>query len=213
MNIQRVIVFDTETTGLIKKKCNNLEDQPHIVQFSYVIHNVVTKTDTKIVDKIIKLPSNVTMCDECINIHKITNEMSQTVGVEIDEVLKGFYEDLLICDLCVGHNISFDLSMIKIELERLIIKEKEKNEKVQHLERQLRYLDFNDMYYCTMKNSINLCNIPIRPNSSYMKFPRLIELYKKLFDKEPTLELHNSLNDVYVCLECFYKLYFRENYI
>jgi hypothetical protein len=103
--------------------------------------------------------------------------------------------------------------MIKIEIERLLIREKEKKEKIQYLERQIRYLERNETYYCTMKNSINLCNIPIRPNSSYLKFPKLIELYKKLFEREPTLDLHNSLNDVYVCLECFYKLYFHENYI
>ena len=35
-------------------------------------------------------------------------------------VLKDFFDDFRNCDLLVGHNISFDINMVKVELLRLI---------------------------------------------------------------------------------------------
>ena len=58
-----------------------------------------------------------------------------------------------------------------------------------------------------MKKSIELCNI-IKYNATgkqYLKYPKLSELHKKLFDYEPN-HLHNSYNDVLVTLRCFMKL-------
>jgi hypothetical protein len=38
------------------------------------------------------------------------------------------------------------------------------------------------------------------------KFPRLDELYGKLFDTPLPKEMHNSIVDVLVCLRCFLKV-------
>jgi hypothetical protein len=60
--------------------------------------------------------------------------------------------------------------------------------------------------YCTMKESIELCNIE-RENKrgKYLKYPTLSELHNKLFGVIPK-NLHNSLNDVLISLRCFLKL-------
>ena len=42
---------------------------------------------------------------------------------------------------------------------------------------------------------------------SFAKFPKLVELHQKLFDVVPK-KMHNSLNDVVVCLRCYYQLEF-----
>ena len=42
-------------------------------------------------------------------------------------------------------------------------------------------------------------------NQVVSKFPKLIELYKKLFNEVPN-NLHNSLNDVLVCFRCYFKM-------
>ena len=52
----RVLVFDTETTGLPKTKILNkymLELWPYIVQLSYIIYDIDTNTIVKIKDCII----------------------------------------------------------------------------------------------------------------------------------------------------------------
>ena len=58
-----------------------------------------------------------------------------------------------------------------------------------------------------MQDSIDLCNIEAKDKfgKTYIKFPKLIELYQKLFNVTPK-NLHNSLNDVIVCLRCFIKM-------
>jgi len=66
--------------------------------------------------------------------------------------------------------------------------------------------DEGKKYYCNMKNTISLCNI-IRTNSrgSYKKYPSQEELHFKLFETTPK-NLHNSFNDVLVCLRSYIKL-------
>jgi hypothetical protein len=62
-------------------------------------------------------------------------------------------------------------------------------------------------YYCTMQESIEICNIKMKDKygKEYLKFPKLIELHEKLFNSLPN-GLHNSLNDILICLRCFYKI-------
>jgi DNA polymerase III epsilon subunit-like protein len=52
------------------------------------------------------------------------------------------------------------------------------------------------------------CDEPttIKPQNIRKKFPRLNELYSKLFDDVLPEDLHNSIIDVLVCLRCFLKV-------
>ena len=109
------LVFDTETTGLPKSKFLNndtLDSFPHVVQLSYIIYNTKTNNIEKIRDFIIKLPDNFVMSEECINIHGITNEMSQKKGVSIYEAIDEFIEDVNNASMVVAHNLEFDLKLI-----------------------------------------------------------------------------------------------------
>jgi DNA polymerase III epsilon subunit-like protein len=207
----QIVVLDTETTGLLPKsielKSENLHLFPYIVQFSYVIYDTSSNTIIKTVDNIIKLPLNVIISEENSNIHKITNEISQSQGIEIRLAINEFMEDLKNTDLIVAHNLEFDINMLKIEFYR----EAAVSENIIDKNNYLNFLDsFVDSkkLYCTMKNSINLCNIKmksIKNGREYLKFPRLNELHIKLFCFSPR-NLHNSLNDVLVCLRCYFML-------
>lgn len=212
MAYQNVIVFDTETTGLPNWKSVELSVQPHIIQFSYLVYNIPTQSISKIVDEIIKIPEDVVISDFCINLHKIDQNISQSRGKDIISVLNDFYEDLLKCDLCIAHNIKFDSFMIRTELKRIKEKINDCN-KIQELERKLRYLKRCDKYYCTMMNSINICNVYFPLPSKKLKYPKLIELYQHFFTNitNDKIQLHNSLYDVYICLRCFMKLYYDKD--
>ena len=109
-------------------------------------------------------------------------------------------------DYIVGHNISFDLNMIRAELNRLIVNASNV-EQDSEFQTHLTIINTSKNIYCTMKESIDLCAIQTKDKfgRSYNKFPKLIELYQKLFNITPN-NLHNSLNDVIVCLRCFMKL-------
>ena len=216
----RVLIFDTETTGLPKTKLLTKEVLhllPFIVQFSYVIFNTVTNRMELIQDHIIKIPLNVDISEESINIHGITKEISFTKGKELKDILFQFREDYESCDLIVGHNLSFDINILKMETMRLI--ETSVYFEKLYFEEFLAKLivessNNSKKHFCTMKVSIDFCNIKKidKKGKEYNKFPKLSELYEKLFGVEPK-HLHNSLHDVLVCLRCFYKIEYKKDLV
>jgi len=207
----RTLVFDTETTGLPTTKILNpdtLHLWPHIVQFSFVIHDDVKNDIVESKDYIIKVDEEVNISEESTKIHGITNEISQTKGVSIEHVLNIFFSHLKNADMLVGHNISFDINMVKIELLRIIYL----NHSISHRDRvyiknNLHYFTNFKNIYCTLQESIEFCDIKAtdKYGKTYVKWPKLLELHQKLFETIPN-NLHNSFNDILVTLRCFMKL-------
>ena len=205
----RVLVFDTETTGLPKTKIispDTLSLWPHIVQFSYVIYDTDANDIVVTMDSIIKVDQNVVISEESIGFHGITNEISQTKGIKLNQALNIFCKYLKTADILVGHNIIFDIQMVKVELLRFIYSDMT-DEKSRKYKNYLHSLTNFANVYCTMQNSIEVCNIKMvnRFGEEYNKFPKLIELHQKLFNSIPN-NLHNSFNDILVTLRCFVKL-------
>ena len=211
----RVLVFDTETTGLPKSKIispDTLDQWPHIVQFSYIIYDTELMCMAEVFDYVAKMKQNVIIPAESTAIHGITNVISEKVGIPIEEILNEFFYYIQTVDTIVGHNVSFDVDMIKIELLRMIYSGKLSHGKSMVCKQNLHYITNFKNIRCTMKESVNLCKIPAidRFGKSYLKYPKLIELYKKLFDTEPN-NLHNALNDILVTLRCFIKINFKKD--
>ncbi len=211
----KILIMDTETTGLPKTKTLNDESLalwPHIVQFSYIIYDTEFTKIIKVSDHVIKIPENINICEEVSNIHGITNFISQNSKFYIDKILIQFINDYLIfeVDLIVGHNLSFDINMVNVELMRAInpiIDTLDKRKMSQFLDNMNDMKDDPKKLYCTMKKTITLCNLKLKSKfgKEYLKFPKLNELHIKLFNSSPR-NLHNSLNDVLICLRCYYML-------
>lgn len=188
----RILIFDTETTGLPKERNSSIYDSnkwPYIIQFSWMIFNTELSVIEDEGDYIIKLPSHIEISQESINIHKITRETSENCGYDIRTILFEFKLAINKCGLCVAHNIDFDKKIIQVEAKRNNI-----------------IIDFPKSY-CTMQNSIDLCKLE-RTNSKgekYFKFPKLSELHEHLFGRVPK-NTHNAKVDIIVCLRCFYKI-------
>ena len=177
---------------------------PFIVQFSYIIYDTTTNEILKSYDEIVKLEEGLQIPEESTQIHGITNEMSREKGKMVKGVLNDFFCDLQSADLLVGHNVSFDINMMKVELLRII------SETETELNPEKKHFDFLTNYkniYCTMQESIELCDI--KKTNKFgrieLKWPKLSELHQKLFDSTPN-NLHNSYNDILVTLRCFEKI-------
>ena len=206
----KFLVFDTETTGLPKTKFispTTLKLWPHIVQFSYIIYDSSLNDITESRDCVIKLPEDILIPEDSSKIHGITNDISHQKGVNINNVLDDFFYHLKNVDKLIGHNIEFDINMLKIELLRTINDKDILYEQNKLCKQNLHYLSNYKNITCTLKDSITYCNIQSidKFGKPYLKYPKLIELHEKLFDKSPN-NLHNSFNDILVTLRCFMKL-------
>jgi DNA polymerase III epsilon subunit-like protein len=209
-----VLVFDTETTGLPKTKLineNTILDWPHIVQLSYIIYDTEDNKIIKISDSIINIPDNIALSKESIAIHGVDRNKMTELGKSIRDVISEFLTDINFIDLIVGHNIEFDINMIIVEIYRCMLNNDNSDTKEINLPIvvQLQYMN----KFCTMKNSMKLCDIKktnINTGKEYLKYPSLTETYNKLFGIKPN-NMHNSLNDIYACLRCFYKLKYNKD--
>ncbi len=206
----RFLVFDTETTGLPKTRFISpftLHQWPHIVQFSYIIYDSSLNNIVESKDYIIKVPESILIPDDSSKIHGITNQISLDKGVPINDVLSEFFHDLREVDTLIGHNIEFDVNMVKVELLRLINKNSLAEEQSKLYKYDLHFLTNFKNVSCTLKDSIQLCNIQSidKYGKPYLKYPKLVELHEKLFNQCPS-NLHNSFNDILVTLRCFMKL-------
>lgn len=206
----KFLVFDTETTGLPQTKFINpftLHQWPYIVQFSYVIYDTLLNDIVESKDYVIKVPESILIPEDSTKIHGITNEISQKKGIPINKVLNEFFYYLRGVDKLIGHNIEFDLNIVKVELLRMINAGLLTTEEIKIYKYDLHFLTNYQNISCTLKDSIEFCNIQLidKKGKSYLKYPKLVELHEKLFNKSPS-NLHNSFNDILVTLRCFMKL-------
>ena len=202
----RILTFDTETSGLPKTRIispDNLELWPHIMQLSYIIYDTELNDITLIKDEIIKIPEEVSVSEDSITLHGITKETSQLKGILIYEPLKELFGHLKKADKVVGHNIEFDINMLRITALRIICLNRENYPKkaISEMKYNLHYLTSLDNIYCTMKETVELCDIQVidKFGRKQAKWPKLSELHFKLFGAIPN-NLHNSLIDVLVNL-------------
>lgn len=195
------MVMDTETTGLPNSSPHesyppytDVEkyDNARIVQWTWGLYDDTGK-QIELIDYIIK-PDGFTIPPESTAIHKISNEIASEKGVSILDAINHFLHDIARVHVIVGHNIMFDINVIKSELHRL-------NKK--HI---INAIDSKG-YICTMNNSRNICKLPQTGGRAGYKYPKLSECFKYLSGVEPdATRLHNASYDVECTALCYFAL-------
>ncbi len=192
----RILVFDTETTGLPKERNPSIyqtQQWPFVIQLSYVVYDSELNEVVILVNDYINIAYDTQISKESQQVHNITREMLNE-GITIKEALHKFNEYSKHCDLIVGHNVSFDKRMVIVEGIRNKIN-----------------MEMGETY-CTMRNSTEICKIEkINPEGEkYFKFPSLSELHFHLFKKIPK-NTHNALIDILICLRCYCKIELKKD--
>jgi len=206
ISCKRVLVFDTETTGLMPKRAFrntpvNEVELPHMTQLTYILYDIEQRCILQVFNSYIKLPDSVVVPEKATEITGITTEKCAIEGRDICDVLRSFYAAYETADHVVAHNIAFDAEIIHLECTRnshSLIDECPNIMKMLYLSDKIRE--------CTMNMTTAFCNL-YRTNirgKPYLKMPKLCELYEKLFGTIPD-NLHNSLVDTLVCLRCYLK--------
>lgn len=188
------LFFDVETTGLIKDYkhiTDGSENFPHIVQLGYALFAEDGKLILK-TSNIIK-PTGWKIEPSAEKIHGISLETCEEKGISIHDALIAFMSMNQNAGIKVAHNYNFDSRIIRSELIRLGSQE------------AANYFKSGDSY-CTMLKNIKFCNIR-NPKTKFrtMKYPKLIELYKKLFNEE-LKQTHDALDDVMATAKCYFEL-------
>lgn len=183
----RILVFDTETTGFInKKEINDLDKQPYIVQFAWIVGEIVgwKFIEEKRINTLIKPKIDIPYASSQVHhIYDVDVKDSNSIEQEID-----WFIDLINwVDIIVWHNIEYDEDMIKLELRRL--------------EKLYKYNP--KQVICTMKTTVDFCSLQWKWER--LKYAKLGELYKKLFD-EYFIWAHDAMVDVEATVKCFTEL-------
>ena len=166
---RRVMVFDTETSGLMPKHKFGtpfppMEEYPHIMQFSWIVYNVSSNLIEEIVDEYVQIPDSAPISPESTKVNGITREMTKEKGKQITPLLLKFFAAYMKCDCIVAHNLRFDGEMVRKEMWRNR-KDLEKfvNKDRVNLMCGVFTAKYNAAYYidtfCTMMNTIQFCGI------------------------------------------------------
>jgi DNA polymerase III epsilon subunit-like protein len=203
----KILVFDTETTGLYSI--------PRIIQIAYCkyyktgvnhsqhSHYIRQLTDQELVDLIREEKPSVNPIIEAKKIrrgeigaqavHQIPWEIIHDRALPtLRTVLERFNAALKDVELIVGHNVDYDIRVVYNEARRVGFKEL--------MQKMLRI-----PYVDTMKIAKNI--VDARDKDGKSKMPNLGETFKKLFPDAPdVLGFHNAIVDVDVTARCFFRL-------
>jgi len=123
--------------------------------------------------------------DEAARIHGITTERAAAEGVTwaTGKIVRALERLVGAADLLVAHNTEFDVGVVASELVRC-----GRNDLAG------RFVALPK--YCTMK----------RGTLPRQRWPKLRDLYVRLFQREPEGRLHDAQTDVQVCAEIYFAL-------
>lgn len=171
-----IVVFDTETTGLDGPSPTKIESQPYIIEF----YGVRLTKDFKFVNEVeslIKPP--IPISEEITKITGIDDEKvkDSPTFIEVYDDIHNLFHG---CKYVVGHNVGFDLRLLKYDLFRYDLEFK---------------FPWPKNHICTIEASYHYEN----------KRQRLQQLHVLLFGNEFT-EAHRAKNDVEATTRCFMEL-------
>ncbi len=181
------LFFDVETTGLPKDwraPVSDLDNWPRIVEIAWILSD--EQGNELEVNSAILRNDNFSIPFEASKIHHITDEIANTKGQDRVKIFKLFAETISKAEVLVAHNIEFDYKVLHSEFMRYNIKSAiYKIDKI-----------------CTKELTTDYCKLP--GNYGY-KWPKLEELYYKVFGKE-LISAHSASIDIKACKDCFFEL-------
>jgi DNA polymerase III epsilon subunit-like protein len=198
---QKIIIFDTETTGFPDRAGFDKSYPPwaiahyskcRVVQLAYAIYEIGRAGRPKLVgEKMMYVkPDGWSVPPDAMAIHGFSTEFLASAGRPIGEVLGELEKDLRGCLLLVGHNVVFDKNAMAAEAWR-----------AGKGDLAVTITEFPSV--CTMRASKEFCGAV--NDKGQVKFPRLAELYCKIFGKEPEKQ-HDAMGDVRATAAAYFHL-------
>lgn len=178
-----ILVFDTETTGFPLRRYAppasfHNWDTSRLIEIAWFIFD--PETHEKVDSRQFLIKPNSFYIPNA-DFHGITQEIAMRDGVPLADVFDALKSVLPSVTLVVAHNVDFDDNVLQAEMFRA-------NELF--LQRDWSLIP----KFCTMKTTTN------------SKWPRLIELYTRLFPGEEPLTQHRAASDAEMCARCYFQV-------
>lgn len=187
MNINDVLFFDTETTGIPDRSAKwdvDFNEYPRIVQIAWMIGE---HAESHIIR-----PDGWEIPDDTVEIHGITTEYAMEHGEPFVSVIARFLDFAANAGLLCGHNIHFDTGIVKANILRELGREFYNANDVEQSLYKGKRID-------TMRSTMKW--VDARNSWGKLKFPNLGELYARCFPGE-TFPAHDALADTKAVARC-----------
>lgn len=179
--MRNFLFLDTETTGL-DTTANRL------LQLST---RLIDPGGTQDYDQLIR-PAGFTIPPAAHAIHGISDQVATTQGIPLTQALDAFSQQLERADIVIGHNVDFDLSIIRAEARRV-----DRNDLIARLEKpNFGTNGGRRAAICTHCLAQDYLRFKKQPASN--SAAKLITIYRELFHEELT-GAHNAMVDVIAC--------------
>jgi len=114
----RVLIFDTETTGLpLWSSPSEDPGQPHLCQFTAAGFDDQTGDEYEYVDMIVK-PDGWIIPPDMTRLHGISQERALAEGVPEIDAARAFYRMARAADRVSGFSVDFDIRILRIAMKR-----------------------------------------------------------------------------------------------
>lgn len=173
----RTLVYDTETTGLLKPGISDIKEQPQIIEFA------VAEIDAKwnivaehswLINPGVSLPPIITKTTGLTDEDLASQPRFIEVLPEIEHVFLG-------CDRLMAHNLPFDMGMLTNELKRC------------------------GREYAFPYPPNQVCTVQLGSDLIYGRRAKMTELYEKVMGKKLE-QTHRALDDVRALVEIIREL-------
>ena len=181
----KYIVLATEINGLPSYYIDNTSaDWPELLQLAWICFDNKNQASRRNLFSI--KPYGFELNSDAIKYHGLTIERLNIIGVDVKSVLYNFLEDIKSCDLIVGHNINFNLNVIKAAMIRNGM--------------DVEWFD-KKKSFCTMKNdySISLMN---KNGANTDKYPKLVDFFNTIH-KTTLVPVHSAMFEVVLTNQCY----------
>ncbi len=182
------LIFDTETTGLPRDysaPITDFDNWPRLVQLAWQLHDHTGKLMSS--GNYIVKPEGFTIPFNSEKIHGISTKKAIKEGHDLEFVLKEFRKDMDRAHFLVGHNVSFDESVMGAEFLR---------KKIPSAIMDKPKIDTKDE---------STAHVGIPNGRGGFKWPTLGELHHKLFDTGFE-DAHDAAADVEATTRAFLEL-------